>query len=213
MRLALNCCEEEPMKDTTAVFDLLPTALTVSTTQESYPVSCADLPVLTVLTALSLGMAVLHLEDGSNVTVGTEPNIFFLPSNSPFVLGVGDGEVYAVPDHLCATVRAALNLHRIGGLPLHLTLTGINQQSDAVTFQAVNQEGQAVALSVPHPVFTQLEFNPSSLAGPVGLIVTCDRAQPSRAFHFEIQPETPEGQTVLEVLGYADRFSLTSLTE
>ena len=43
--------------------------------------------------------------------------------------------------------------------------------------------------------------------------MTRDRDQLGQAFHFEIQPETPEGQTVLEVLGYADRFSLTSLTE
>jgi len=176
-----------------------------------------DLPVLTGLTALSLGHALLHLEDGSSIEVDArQPGAWLLGVQPPFALVIGLGDAatgYQVPAHLEGSVCAALNLYRPHDGPPRLTLTGIDQQPEALTFQAVNQAGQAVALSVPLPVFTELDFNPSSLPEPVGLIVTHDRAQPHRAFHFEIQPETPEGCEVLELLGYADRLKASDEKE
>jgi len=79
------------------------------------------------------------------------------------------------------------------------------RQLDAVTFQAVNQDGQAVALSVPRPVFTHLEIVMPPMPQQVSVIVTCEDAVQGRGFRFEIQHETPEGRAVLELLGYADR--------
>lgn len=174
--------------------------------------SLADLPQLASITALSLGRAVLHLADGSSVEVDAQqPDIWASTEGGYLVVGRGEeAKAYGVPTHLQATLYAALRMWSAfyEGPPV-LTLTGIDRQPDTVTFQAVNQEGQAVALTMPRPVGVQPSFPmPREPGEPVSLEVT-HKATPGHGFTFNIYPETQEGRAMLELLGYAERFSLS----
>jgi len=174
-------------------------------------VNFADLPVLASLTALSLGRAVLHFEDGSSLPVDLPKQHGTVIRLRCSLLVIGQGENsqgYRVPEHLLPTVKAALDLWAYHEVQAPLTLTGIDRQQDAMTFEALDSKGRSVSLSVPHPVFTQFAFDSPSLAGSVDLYVT--RETLGQAFHFEIQPETPEGSKVLELLGYTDRAKASS---
>ena len=180
-------------------------------TRTGLTVNFADLPVLASLTALSLGRAMLHFKDGSSLPVNLpeQPGTVIRLRYSLLVIGQGENsQGYRVPEHLLPTVKAALGLWAYHEVQAPLTLTGIDWQPSTAIFKATDSRGRAVSLSVPHPVFTQFAFDPSLLAGSVNLYVT--RGTLGQAFHFEVQPETPEGRAMLELLGYADRAKASS---
>lgn len=200
------------MKDT-PVFDLLPTALTVSTAQESARMSKLDtLPVLTSFMALALGRAVLHLADGSSLTVDAPRDGVTMLNEAPCDLALGRAAaapICHVPAHLHPSVCAALHLGT-PNTPPQLTLTGIERPEDegTVKLHALDGEGRDVALTMPRPLHTRLGFPVPRHGGmPVQVSIspkpleTLEGAQ--QAFRFSVYPETSEGRAVLEVLGYA----------
>lgn len=170
--------------------------------------SRAALPMLVSLTALSLGHAVLHLADGSSVDVDARREGLCASGESPFYLAgwprgrFEESWAYGVPDHLQATVYAALGLWGVPQSgPPSLTLLSIDKQPDALTFGAVDGEGQAVSLTMPRPVDVRPGFPmPRPVGVPVNLSVTREDTPPGQGFTFKVYPETPEGRAVLELL-------------
>lgn len=178
--------------------------------------SRADLPVLASITALSLGCAVLTLEDGSSVTVDAKQPGVFASAESGYLLVGGnteDARAYAVPDHLQATLCAALRLWsaHFEGPPV-LTLLSFDEQPDTVTFGAVNGEGQAVSLTMPQPLKSHISGLPDwSADASVQLYVNREEAGPMvPGFVFHIWPTTPEGFALLTLLGMGEQFKTSS---
>ncbi len=95
--------------------------------------SRAHLPWIVGLTALALGRATLHLEDGSSVSIDAGRDCAAL---MPDLLILMPGPVYRVPTHLHATLQAALCLDQAGRAPL--ILTGLELTTDEATFSAVD---------------------------------------------------------------------------